>query len=128
MIAGWRAVPGCTSCGREPVVSVARGSACAPCLGNLCADAVGSWKLWFVEEAPATLGGAELAAEHALTHSDLGLAYAEMGLTADALAECVIAVASSDELAARSGAFVLGHLSCSGWDRFASGICRGLTN
>lgn len=125
MIASARSAPGCTSCGRPPVVVVARGAACAACLGNLCLDALRSWELWFDEAAPATVAIAELRAEHAGTHADLGLAYAEMGLTTDALAEHVIAIASASEVVSRSGAYVLGHLSRSGWERFASGVCRG---
>ncbi len=124
MTTDWRNERPCTSCGRDSVLGVARGSACAECLHNLCLSAVESWHLWFSEDRPKYLGSRKMAAEDAETHADLALAYAEMTLVPDAIAESVIAIASEPSFAARSGGYILDHLSRFGWQRFASGSCR----
>ena len=126
MTATWRDLPGCTSCGRDPFVTVARGAACAPCLRNLCASAVTSWENWFAEVAPDCLKAAVLAPDDATTHADLAVTYSEMGLTVDALAEFVIAIASSGDATVDAGVYVLEHLSPLGWQRFYSGSVSGI--
>ncbi len=65
-----------------------------------------------------------MLAEDAEAHADLAVAYAEMTLVADAIAESIIAIASEPSFAARSGGYVLDHLSRFGWQRFAAGSCR----
>jgi len=85
-------------------------------LNRACRAALAQWTEWFATPRHVETSGPDVAVE-AVTHSDLAIAYAEMGLHADALAESVKAAASDSAQCAAHGERILGALSEAGWLR-----------
>ena len=105
-------------------MTTASGAVCAECHNKLCVSALGSWEVWFAEPAARGVHPAAPDLAEARTHADLGAAYGEMGMVADATLECICAVALDASFSMTSGAAILGQLSADGWRRFANSDFR----
>src|SRR5262245_24443158 len=105
----------CDCCGATAAVHAALMASCAACLSRLCSSAMSSeWATWFSFERPTPRDFTSVLTfdqSDAPTRADLAVAFRDMGLHNDAVAEAVIAIANDPTQCSKVGSLVLGALA-----------------